>query len=522
MQFTQQILLIFSLMVLTFMMIYTYLNRKDLGARPFLVQTAVTVLWTLASLMEFNSYELERKVFWRNVQQIGIFIGPISNLFFAIEYTKQLRLRKYAVAVMFVPLAALFLIFTDPLHHFMRVGVTIGENEIFGRALIVESTTLGRMFVVFNFCLPIFTVLILVDFMRRVTSFYRRRVFWIVIGLLWLLFSSWLRVAVLQKNGYYIPGAVLFTPTALILFLSIYRYKFFSLSPVARDKVFDVLQEAIIVTDASMQVIDRNEAALLLLSEQGKEELLGVSLHDVFTEQPELLSLVKRGEEQQLEFTYGRNSSTYLFVRMYPLVDSRSEQIGTVIMLNDITAKKQYELYLKERAYRDGLTGLYNRAGLQRSFEDFLLLKGAMTASIIMLDIDFFKKINDTFGHLNGDRVIQHLARILETEFRNEAIIGRFGGEEFAVILPNVTKDQAYPLAETVRKFIEREQVLSQEGKQICYTISIGITDSFLVGKGSIDLDHLLHEADVALYQAKKHARNCTVVYAEETIVAKR
>jgi hypothetical protein len=182
MEFTQQVIIIFSLIILTFISIYTFLNRKVLGAYPLLIEVVVTILWTIASLLELSTYSLESKLFWRNIQQIGIFIGSICTVFFAIDYSKQIKLRKYAYMLATVPVATLILIFTDQFHHIMRSSYKIVENDIFGRVLVVKSTAIGSILVVFNFCIPILTVLILLDFMRRVSKHYKKSVLLVILS----------------------------------------------------------------------------------------------------------------------------------------------------------------------------------------------------------------------------------------------------------------------------------------------------------------------------------------------------
>ena len=99
-----------------------------------------------------------------------------------------------------------------------------------------------------------------------------------------------------------------------------------------------------------------------------------------------------------------------------------------MLIMNDTTAKKNHELYLKEKAYRDSLTGLWNRYGFKKAF--LPIREKAEQTAVFMIDIDWFKTVNDKFGHLNGDKVLQHLTKILEEELGEYNIIGRFDTRE--------------------------------------------------------------------------------------------
>lgn len=165
-----------------------------------------------------------------------------------------------------------------------------------------------------------------------------------------------------------------------------------------------------------------------------------------------------------------------------------------------------YATQLYEYATRDQLTGLLNR----RAFHDFFSRLQSSSRRygnplcIVMLDIDYFKKINDTHGHDVGDKALQMLSRILTDNLRDSDIIARIGGEEFVVALPNSDLAGAATVAESLRKRIEQ----TDEAGIPKFTISIGIAP--VTERDSID--HALKRADQALYQAKRAGRNCVQV----------
>ncbi|MDR0842474.1 MAG: diguanylate cyclase [Acidobacteriota bacterium] len=166
-------------------------------------------------------------------------------------------------------------------------------------------------------------------------------------------------------------------------------------------------------------------------------------------------------------------------------------------------------------ATTDGLTGLNNR---RRFFElaesEFVRYKryGA-PLSVFMMDIDHFKKVNDTYGHAVGDKVLAHLSRRLKTLVRESDIVGRYGGEEFAVMLPETPIETAAAVAERIRADIENAAVATEEFGHIKYTLSIGVS---MFTKEDKSVAMVFDAADKCLYEAKETGRNKVVVKAEE------
>jgi diguanylate cyclase (GGDEF)-like protein len=164
---------------------------------------------------------------------------------------------------------------------------------------------------------------------------------------------------------------------------------------------------------------------------------------------------------------------------------------------------------LQQLATVDPLTGLENRRSLMDFSEVQLKLAQRYKSffSILLIDLDYFKKINDTYGHLIGDEILKNIAKILKESLRNVDHIGRFGGEEFIVILPNTTLKNAVLVAEKVRDAIANFKHNIEE-QIIQATVSIGIASYNPLDD---DVNQILERADQALYQAKSSGRNCSI-----------
>lgn len=163
---------------------------------------------------------------------------------------------------------------------------------------------------------------------------------------------------------------------------------------------------------------------------------------------------------------------------------------------------------LESEALTDPLTGLFNRRGLDVAFERLVRQSGSGEArcSVVLIDIDNFKTVNDTFGHLFGDQVIRGIAGTLRNHARPDDLVARYGGEEFVLVMPQTPVAEAQASAERLRAFIERSTIKrrGQNESVAKVTVSAGVT-GFAAGD---TLSSLLARADHALYSAKNHGRN--------------
>ncbi len=156
-------------------------------------------------------------------------------------------------------------------------------------------------------------------------------------------------------------------------------------------------------------------------------------------------------------------------------------------------------------ATHDEKTGVYNSTFFKSIFE-FELRKAERdgTFCLVVIDLDFFKKVNDTYGHITGDKILKRTAEILKGGMRGADVAARFGGEEFFIILPDADRDKGRQVAERLRKAVLKDRFLKKHG----LTISAGVAEY----KKKDTFDTLANRADEALYEAKKTGRNRVVV----------
>jgi diguanylate cyclase (GGDEF)-like protein len=192
-----------------------------------------------------------------------------------------------------------------------------------------------------------------------------------------------------------------------------------------------------------------------------------------------------------------------------PLRDEHGGITGFFITVHDVTEYAIYEHKLLEMTKIDALTRLYNRGFLDKRLSEELekSRRFGCLFSIILIDIDLFKKINDTYGHLCGDYTLRRVASILQQMVRAVDIVGRYGGEEFCCVLPETPLENASILAERLRMEVAAE-VFTYGNAQYSITISLGVAECDGAAK---KMETLIGSADAALYRAKRGGRNKVV-----------
>ncbi len=268
-----------------------------------------------------------------------------------------------------------------------------------------------------------------------------------------------------------------------------------------------------------------NPAALKMLG-LTLEEVLGKDPHAIFhysypdgNEYPSVkcpVHLTKfKGQEIECEDHFIDKEGEFFPVHMKasPIFEEQV-QVGVVVVFQNITEQKALQARLITLTTTDDLTGLYNRRYFQKQLsKEFARYQRSFSVTtVMMLDLDYFKTINDTFGHAAGDKVLQDFAKLLTHAQRNSDFCARVGGEEFALLLPNTSLHDAMSFAERLLKQV-REHVFSFEGKRIPLTVSIGCAEMQM---GDTHPDLVLARADRALYQAKESGRDRVMVYDNE------
>ena len=295
------------------------------------------------------------------------------------------------------------------------------------------------------------------------------------------------------------------------------------LSEAKYRSLFENVSEGIFIAQLDGRFLDVNPALARIIGHTTPSDFLRAHQDDwlwpfVDEDEQERLfgALAAHGQVTHLQLRMRRWNGESIWVEVNARASLNPKHgIATVEgVLSDITERKRILEELRHLATVDGLTGLFNRRHFLELCERELqrARRYRLDVALLMLDADLFKTINDTYGHDVGDEVLQVIARLCQHQMRDADIVGRLGGEEFAILLPQTGLPDALGVAERLRKVIAQTTLPLFDGRMLRFTVSIG------VGAGAaqtITLQELLKIADRALYTAKRRGRNQVVSHQD-------
>jgi diguanylate cyclase (GGDEF)-like protein/PAS domain S-box-containing protein len=298
---------------------------------------------------------------------------------------------------------------------------------------------------------------------------------------------------------------IAFSLVAASMAWGFFRYYLLDILPVAKDEIFNSLNEPILVLDEKYRVVDLNPAGAAFL-EYEVPQAIGRGIELLFDGRSDVIEHLKKSDSAEVSMTKAGRESVY-DLRMYNLSDRKQRPIGRLAVWRDITEQKWMEQELVRLAKTDPLTGAANRRHVTElaTAEFFRAKRHGRELSAVMIDIDHFKEVNDTYGHDADDDVLKLLVSICLKELRGGDLFGRYGGEEFVAILTETDMTRALQVAERLRIEIAG-QVLERSDRQINITVSLGVSE---LETEDTDFQDLLKRADQALYRAKTAGRNC-------------
>lgn len=197
--------------------------------------------------------------------------------------------------------------------------------------------------------------------------------------------------------------------------------------------------------------------------------------------------------------------------RIQPVSSRVNGERAVVWVARNITERYKMQKELLRLSEIDELTGVYNRRKLmeQLAFRFVEFKRYQHAASLVILDLDHFKQINDKYGHVPGDKVLKTVTEVFASQLREHDLLCRYGGEEFAILLPNTNQNMAARLVERLRQAISQYDFRPILGDMRQVTLSAGVSAFRLTDD---DIEQVIHRADDALYQAKAKGRNCVVM----------
>jgi len=470
-------------------------------------------VYLLGYLLEINTTYLDEMLFWNQVQYFGLPFASGFWLMVALLYTKRFKTMGGWIPVLlfFIPAVTFILRLTNDYHLFLYKSYEI--KQVYGFSLLyLKKGPWYYISVIYIMANLIITNILYYNEYRK-SSRYGKSRFQLLfyasmfpyLGLIFIL---------VDFNRLGIDYAALFLPVSLIFIMyAIFKYDFLEIRALARETIFENSTDGMLVLDKEWRIMDYNKTAADFFAAQN------ISLDNYFLEstlgqRPELLEIFK-SETMREYHCRVQGEEKYFEISSVIIGSSLEKKAGVLKSIRDITEKKRAEEKLKILATVDCLSGLHNRAEFLRLSQQELerAKRFFQVFSLLMMDIDHFKKINDTWGHAAGDAVIREMGNLIRKSFRKTDIAGRLGGEEFAILLTGTPLREAQAVAEQFRKIVEKTKVIfdGKDGREeLSVTVSIGVAP-FCHGVEEIDL--ILKFADEALYRSKAKGRNCVTVY---------
>jgi diguanylate cyclase (GGDEF)-like protein/PAS domain S-box-containing protein len=508
--------------------ILAYRRRSSPGGVWLLLMVLAATWWCFFDAMESSAVGVSAHVFWIQLSYLGSMTVCTFLMLFAFEYTGRRRLSAWAIGALFVvPAIGVVAAATNGMHHLVWSGFTPVPGGM--NLLVYSHGWVYWVVALYNFGAAAIATVTLIGFALRAEQTYFLQSAAIIIAVA----VPWVAGIIYDFAPGALPGvdpSVTLALSGALLTVSLVQFRLLDLAPVARDKLIERMGDGLLVLDRESRVLDSNPAAGQIIGTTG-ERWIGEDVRAALAAWPEAAEYLSEAAHGDSDTTIVSPAGRSINVSVVPLEDARAQRSGSMVMLRDITDQvdteaalhaanvdldlrieeiEELQEELREQAIRDPLTGLYNRRYLSEMLARELgrAQREDYPVSIVMVDVDRFKDVNDAHGHAAGDQVLRFLGAQFRAEIRAGDIACRYGGDEFLLVLPNASAETAFARAEEWRVGIEESSVYWMEWSEST-TLSAGV--AAFPTHGSTP-DEIMMAADHALYEAKSEGRDRTIL----------
>ncbi|SDN19020.1 histidine kinase N-terminal 7TM domain-containing diguanylate cyclase [Acetanaerobacterium elongatum] len=477
-------------------------QKKNPSINCFAYFCLSVTFYSFGYAMELISSTLNDKLLWNLFQYIGLPFIPAFWILFSLKYNNKPVSLLAKISLFIIPITTVILRYTNICHYLYYSGVSIESNGLFPILYIEKGPWYWANCIYLTACYIISNYIYIGMYKRSVGTIRRQSTLMLIAS-----FLPWTSLLldlfnISPYNIDYGPYAV--TSSVLLFFIAFLKYQFLNIKPLARDKVFESTNDGIIVLDENYHIIDYNLSAAAICATLNTDSI-GKDAREVFKKNKPIIDSFSQLVESRFDCSSPKGNYKVNTVR---ILESEHREVGSIITFTDITKYMDMMAELNLLASRDALTGVYNRRYFvelsQKELEK--AKRHHRPLSMMIMDLDFFKQVNDRYGHQAGDAVLQKLADICRGSIRSADILGRYGGEEFVILLPDTTLEDSRMISERILANVA-SAVIHYEGQTIQITASIGLTGVDTVTNQN--LDYFLKFADNALYLAKSDGRNC-------------
>ena len=481
------------------------------GLVLFWVMAAIQV-WTLTAAAEAAADSLPVKIFWSKVQYLGaVSAGPLL-LVFTLLYTHRRRLltRRNALLLSIVPILIFLLVLTNEAHHLIWTEF-IPQQTLGGILYRYEHGPLFWLHIAYAYLCVAAAAALLIQEYRRSQATYRRQYASFILATLLPLAGSVFYVSGISP----LPGldlsALAMAGTGIFILHGTRAFGLLDLLPIARHTLVEHLEDGVIVIDLRNRIVDVNRAVMNAFGFERPP--LGQDVFMTFHQVPLLAATLLQKPRAPMEISLPGQPERHLDVRLTQVLGDRGQTEGYIAVLRDISDRKRIEAALEEKsrqlermAITDDLTGLFNRRYVDQLIErEFRRSERYhIELSMALFDIDDFKRINDSLGHAHGDDALRAVARAIQAITRSTDIAARVGGDEFMILFPHTSAEDAWKIMERLRTYLG-DSALAFGG------VALSISGGVMAWKKGVNPADIVRNVDDLLYEAKRLGKNRVV-----------
>jgi len=515
-------------LVLALLLHVAWNNRRDPAARWFAATLVSLLVWAVGYCFEILATGLEGKILFANVQFLGVATVSVCWWEMVRRYLDLRKIPRIVPPMLWLIAAAtIVLAFVNPGHIFRGAPFIVSDATPFPVLHADYGPWYLWVLLPETALLNLGVLLLLARATIKAKRFYRRQFILLFAALAVPLAGTALYVFDLLPWSDLNLTVALSGLSGLLMGVGLFRWRLFNIIPLAHDRVVENLADGVIVVDREDRIIDLNRSAQRITG-LDRDRVFGQAATDALSSYPAIIEVLAAPDgdpsvgasRRDMVITHS-GIPRYFALSSSEVTSRRGEPLGSTVIMHDITERVRLFEQARELANKDDLTGLPNRRHFfEMTTKEFdRARRYHQPVCLLLFDIDHFKQVNDTFGHRAGDKLLRDLAKIWRRELRVSDLIGRVGGEEFAVLLPETDLMLATEVADRLREATESVPVSSAIGNKQDYmtvTISVGAAELQKTRAGALEtLDSVLERADRALYQAKDMGRNAVVASTE-------
>lgn len=498
------ILVFISGIILLLLSILSFKKMNNFLMLIFSLMTMGMAIFSFGYGVELISTTLNMAIFSIKLQYLGL---SFLSIYWAI-FIYKFRFNQYPksftiVGFLIVPLIIFFSVMTNELHHLYYKNIELKKILNF-YITILEKGILYKFFISYSYSILSYLIYSFFYSWKKNKDNKKIQAQIMLIGSLFPIIFNIIYLFNLTPYGVD-PTPIGFLILGFFWYKALINYEYLDLKEITRIAAFEKMSEGVFIVDTLNRIVDFNNYAAKVFN-VFSEENIGKHLTS-FKIGKDISKLINL----YIEIPVKRGEQTYLYEFRKSPIFFRNKTIAYMYIFRDITSTKLLISDLTFLANNDYLTGISNKMYFMKSVEiEFLRAKRyKKNLSVIMLDIDFFKKINDTYGHSTGDEILSGLSTTIKEKIRATDIFGRVGGEEFSILLAETDNQNAILFCEKIRKLIE-EKIFVINYTPIKITISLGVTSYIYQSNTNYSLNELMEAADKALYLSKNAGRNMT------------